>query len=62
MSKDILPLSSLSDEELLTATYLNKEPNPLATELARRLEHALDCLSAANVTMEKVLDKYGSDT
>jgi hypothetical protein len=58
---DLVPLSSLSDEELLLRAYLEKERNPLVTELALRLEHALDALEARTESLEELLDKHGEN-
>lgn len=57
---DLLPLSNLTDEELLTRVYLCKEPTPLATELAARLQHALDELAKKTDLYEMVM-RHGKD-
>lgn len=57
MTNDLLPLSSLTDEELLALAYnsRNKDTTALTVELATRLEHALD-------ELRKPRAAHGNDT
>lgn len=42
MTTNFLPLSTLTDEELLGRVYISNPVDPMILELAARLQHALD--------------------
>lgn len=56
---DFIPLSNLTDDELLGRVYISSDVSPLALELATRLAHALDELRKPKANINDILNRYG---
>ena len=67
MTTNFLPLSALTDEELLGRVYITNTTDPMVLELAARLQHALDEMRKPRVSLDAVIASvstegaYGSD-
>lgn len=55
---ELLPYANLTDTELLGLVYISDDMPALVLELAARLQHALDELSAGQPDLEGILARH----